>query len=68
MSQQPKKYHGPELKCGGPGVCSDCTEKAESYRIRAPFDGPAENKIQNIIQEILDTHADTFKKLKDNGD
>ncbi len=25
MSLIPKKKHGPELKCGGPGLCSDCT-------------------------------------------
>ncbi len=27
MSIVPKKYHGPELKCGGVGMCSDCTER-----------------------------------------
>ncbi len=27
MSIFPRKYHGPELKCGGPGMCPDCTDK-----------------------------------------
>lgn len=25
MSLFPRKKHGPELKCGGPGLCLDCT-------------------------------------------
>lgn len=55
MSQQPKKYHGPELKCGGPGMCSDCTEKAKIKR----------DKAKKIINEILETHKDVLEKLKD---
>lgn len=23
----PKKFHGPELKCGGPSMCNDCKER-----------------------------------------
>lgn len=27
MSMQPRKYHGPELKCAGAPMCRDCADK-----------------------------------------
>jgi hypothetical protein len=35
MSMLPRKYHGPELKCSGPGFCKDCTERV---KLGIPFD------------------------------
>lgn len=29
MSIFPRKFHGPELKCGGPQMCPDCKERAK---------------------------------------
>jgi ferredoxin len=34
MSITPKKYHGPEVKCGGYGICSDCTQKLHESLVR----------------------------------
>lgn len=33
MSQRPKVYHGPEVKCGGYGMCSQCTERINNQAI-----------------------------------
>lgn len=44
MSQFPKKYHGSELKCGGPQMCSDCKERLEHEEV---------NKIvEELIKEL----------------
>lgn len=40
MSIMPRKFHGPELKCGGPQMCSDCRERvrqAQEFGIENPF-------------------------------
>lgn len=31
MSFLPRQYHGPEVKCGGPPFCRDCSER--QYRL-----------------------------------
>lgn len=30
MSIFPRKYHGPELKCGGPSMCRDCADRVKN--------------------------------------
>ena len=30
MSIFPRKYHGPELKCGGPSMCQDCADRVKN--------------------------------------
>lgn len=32
MSIFPRKYHGPELKCGGPQMCPDCRSRVAEGR------------------------------------
>lgn len=59
MSIFPRKFHGPELKCGGPSMCRDCQERikqAQELGIDNPFSEwqtqPKEDKIEEILKII----------------
>lgn len=68
MSIFPRKLHGPELKCGGPQMCSDCRERvrlAQEYGNLNPFEDwfTADDKTQ--AEELLKTLDSAPKKPKD---
>ena len=48
MSITPRKYHGPELKCSGPGLCQDCTER---QKLGIPF----ETDLSSLKEEKKET-------------
>jgi hypothetical protein len=39
MSLFPKQYHGDDLKCGGPQMCSDCRERIDNEEGPGAEDG-----------------------------
>lgn len=66
MSQQPKKYHGPEVKCGGPGMCPDCTEKSKKYsKLNDPEFAEVWDRWREYQLEICENNQKLLEKLKD---
>lgn len=57
MSQGPKRRHGPELKCGGPGVCQDCTE-----RRRADLEAEASGLLRKLAKPTIDVDPEEIKR------
>lgn len=65
MSILPKKFHGPELKCGGPQMCPDCRERlaqAQKYGIENPFEDWQSKEDQIQVTELLKSIAKRKQK------
>lgn len=59
MSIFPRKYHGPELKCGGPSMCRDCADRVKDG---IGFDEwyKEEKPVRDIVQDL-----ESLSKIKD---
>lgn len=73
MSMFPKKYHGPEIKCGGPSVCSDCRarqEKGIPFDFEEDKDGSVDKLIENLtsLKEKKDPQVESTEQHKCNCD
>jgi hypothetical protein len=49
MSMFPRKYHGPELKCGGPGMCQDCTDRVKNG---IPFEFDESPALGDLLEKL----------------
>lgn len=52
----PRRFHGPELKCGGPQMCPDCRERvkqAAEFGILNPFTDWVREDDKKRAEELL---------------
>ena len=48
-SISPRKYHGPELKCSGPGLCRDCTDRVKNGIGFDDWNTPKNDTLSNLL-------------------
>lgn len=68
FSMLPRKYHGPELKCGGPSMCSDCRDRVKNGIGFDDWYADDVKKNEDLLQKIINENKDEASNSSQDSD